>query len=363
MPEVASDPVKADETPEPPKRSVRARIRKGLLVIVFVTSVVAACSLLAIEATESFSEPDACINCHEMQDAYDSWTQSPHYVNPSGVKVTCVSCHLPPREDHVAYLASKTWSGAKDAYVHFFGEYDADHARSTVLASMPSERCIRCHDNLLGKPSTPAVGGVHRVAITDVPERVYACVVCHDDMHGAKKPKPIAKVKPIYEPADNSYCYVCHADFESEKFAGVHKAAGVSCVACHGDSEKHADDEEHLTAPDVMYPKNKINASCTTDECHSVTVMKEPLGHRSFYADAESSKKLCTDCHGKHRVPERTRTWDKATGTLTWTDGGESKSGGDMSDGGMSDDGTSDDGTSGGGTSDDGTSDDGTSDP
>ena len=334
MPDVAVERI----DPAPPDKAPKRRWRKLVAGGVFLLFAVLACALLVLEASETFAEPDACTSCHEMQDAHDSWVQSPHYVNRSGVKVTCVSCHLPPRETPSAHLGFKAWVGAKDVCVHFFGEYDAGEARRNVLASLPSQWCIHCHDNLLGAPSSGPVGAVHEVSIKQVPERGYACVACHDDLHGAK-PKLTVATRPAYEAADNSYCYVCHEDFDREEFAGTHKAAGVGCVACHGDSDKHASDEEHLTAPDVMYPKDRINASCTTVECHSETLLKEKRGHRPFYAGVESDRKYCTNCHGKHRVPKRTRTWDKATGKMTWTDGESKSSGGGMSGGGMSGDG------------------------
>ena len=325
MPDAILDRSEAGPAGKPPKR----RWRRLLGSILFVLVAAVACSFLAVEATEQFAEPQACAKCHEMADACDSWVRSPHYVNPSGVRVTCVACHLPPREDHIAHLTSKAWHGAKNVYVHFFGEYDAEAARRGVLESMPTRRCIRCHDNLLAKPASSAIGAVHRVSIEQAPQRGYACVACHDDLHGAKQPKEIVK-EIAYEVADNSYCYVCHDDYDGEEFTGMHKAVGVACTACHGDSEKHADDEEHLTAPSVMYPGQTINASCTSDECHSETLLKKHRGHRPFYAGAESNRKYCTDCHGKHRLDKRTRTWNKTTGKLTWTDG-ESKADAGMS--------------------------------
>lgn len=320
MPEAVSDRSPQAGPEKPNRRRLRALLRGLILVILTV----AAASLLALEATEPLAEPQACTWCHEMQDAYDSWARSPHHVNPSGVKVTCISCHLPPREDHIAHLASKAWSGAKDAYVHFFGEYDAEAARRTVLQTMPSERCLNCHDNLLAMPSSSSVGIVHGAALEKIPSRDHACIACHDALHG---PKAIEKA---CEAADNSYCYVCHLNFDGEEFVARHMAAGVGCTKCHGDSEKHADDEAHVVPPDVMYPEGKINASCTSDKCHLEAEMKKEIGHRPYYAGAHTEKEHCTDCHGEHRLDERQRKWDKVTRKLIWpenytpTDGGMS---------------------------------------
>ena len=315
MPDAVLGRSEADESEKPGKRRWRAFLSGAVFVILAVV----VCSLLAIEATESLSEPRSCARCHEMEEAYDTWTQSPHYVNPSGVKVTCVSCHLPPREDHIAHLTSKAWNGAKDVYVHVFGEYDAQAARRSVLQAMPSERCLHCHDNLLGMPSSSAVGIVHGVAIKQIPDRNHACVACHDALHGPRK-TPIVKKKK-YEAADNSFCYVCHIDFKTEKFVVDHKAAAVGCTACHGETLEHADDEDHLTPPDIMFLKKEVNASCMTDGCHAEARMREEIGHRPFYAGVDSERKYCTDCHGKHRIDERRQRWDKVTRKLIWREG------------------------------------------
>jgi len=286
--------------------------------------VVIACGFLAIEATEPLTEPESCAGCHEMTDVYDSWTASPHHTNPSGVKVTCIDCHLPPREDFTAHFAAKAWSGAKDVAVHLFGEYDAEAARRTVQQTMANKRCLHCHDNLSAKPRCVSLGVVHEMAEQDAGARLYACVVCHDSLHGAKKVL-VAKKTPEVEEADNSFCYVCHDNFQAEPFVLSHKAAGIDCTGCHGESLAHADDEEHLTAPEVMYTMDKINPSCTTSECHSTEKMEGLTSHKPFYADPglhEAKDITCATCHGKHRILERKHSkWNKTTGLLIWKDG------------------------------------------
>ncbi|MBL7133780.1 MAG: NapC/NirT family cytochrome c [Phycisphaerae bacterium] len=313
MPDVPPLPAEAGKDNTPGKRPVRTWLLRGAFAFFFVV----AASLIAVEATEPLADPDACTACHEMSNAHDSWALSPHHDNPSGVKVTCVACHLPPREDHVAHLASKAFSGIKDAWVHSFGQYDAQAARSRVLETMPSQRCLHCHDNLLAMPPSQEVGIVHASAVERAEDRDHRCVACHDALHGAK----VATETVEYEPADNSFCYVCHLNFKTETFVGVHKAAGVGCEACHGESLDHADDEDHIAAPDVMYTKAQVNASCVTDECHGEVSLKKAIGHRPFYAGAEPTRKHCTDCHGKHHVEKRQRRWDKTTRKLIWRDG------------------------------------------
>jgi hypothetical protein len=179
---------------------------------------------------------------------------------------------------------------------------------------MPNERCVNCHSRLTGSPSSPAVAIVHETALRRAPDRAHACVTCHHAIHGPRAAPPTAKT---YKHADNSYCLVCHINFEREAFTVSHLKADVACFKCHGSSHPHVADEEHLTAPDILFSKAGVNASCMTADCHPRARMEAEIGHRPFFAEADSDHSYCTDCHGKHGLPSRTRRWDKVSRQLT----------------------------------------------
>jgi hypothetical protein len=132
--------------------------------------------------------------------------------------------------------------------------------------------------------------------------------------------------RPAAEPADNSYCFVCHANYKQEFLAKSHEKVGVGCANCHGESDKHSSDENNITPPDTMYAKEKITVACM--KCHpeadlikAQKKMTEPL-HASFLAGKfTDNKKWCIDCHGSHSLPVRTRQWDKISGKLIKDDG------------------------------------------
>jgi len=101
--------------------------------------------------------------------------------------------------------------------------------------------------------------------------------------------------------ADNSRCFVCHINFQTEQLTLTHAQAGVSCADCHGPSDAHIDDESWArggngTPPDKMYTRNAINAFCL--HCH-----------KSVSLHTGSPDKVCTDCHGKHRMAKRRFHW------------------------------------------------------
>lgn len=109
--------------------------------------------------------------------------------------------------------------------------------------------------------------------------------------------------------ADNSRCHVCHANFEREDLSLKHAQAGVGCAKCHGASDAHIDDESwsrggNGTAPEIMYPGDKINAACMA--CHEPKFDKTK--HKDFAAGM-TREKTCTECHGKHKMAIRRCKW------------------------------------------------------
>jgi hypothetical protein len=109
--------------------------------------------------------------------------------------------------------------------------------------------------------------------------------------------------------ADNSRCHVCHINFAREQLALTHARKGVGCATCHGPSDAHIADESWAsggkgTAPDIMFPPDKINPGCL--HCHEAKLDRDK--HKSFLA-GQTDQRLCTDCHGKHKMAQRKCRW------------------------------------------------------
>lgn len=108
---------------------------------------------------------------------------------------------------------------------------------------------------------------------------------------------------------DNSRCFVCHVNYMQEKLAVGHAKVNVGCAKCHGASDAHIADESWAsggngTAPDVMFPRDKIDPACMT--CHAREKLSPAL-HQAFLA--APGAKVCTDCHNTHRLPQRRCKW------------------------------------------------------
>ena len=118
--------------------------------------------------------------------------------------------------------------------------------------------------------------------------------------------------------ADNSACFVCHANYREEPLAVRHARAEVGCVACHGLSFAHRNDENNTTPPDKMIPTDAIDNAC--QKCHTghdVSAAKVVMHWKRRGIDRNDAASIvCTDCHGDHRLKIRTVRWNKKTGKL-----------------------------------------------
>ena len=109
--------------------------------------------------------------------------------------------------------------------------------------------------------------------------------------------------------ADNSRCFVCHVNYMQEDIAVIHARADIGCAGCHGESDEHIADESWAsggngTAPDIMYPRPKINPFCMG--CHTKDKI-DTEQHKPLFANFENM--VCTDCHGSHRLAVRKCKW------------------------------------------------------
>lgn len=135
-------------------------------------------------AMEPASKSEFCGGqCHEMKAAYRSWELSPHGANKYGVRVECIDCHLPPKDEYFRHIIAKAYDGGKDVFKHYFiGGYDIEKARTKVLEHIPNKRCMYCHNSLLTKPGSSAAREAHMEVLNPSDEHEFRCVECHEDV-------------------------------------------------------------------------------------------------------------------------------------------------------------------------------------
>ncbi|MGO1638772.1 MAG: cytochrome c nitrite reductase small subunit [Ancrocorticia populi] len=110
------------------------------------------------------SDPEACINCHIMEDQYDAWQAGVH----SDV-ATCADCHLP--HDNVVH---KFYVKAEDGFLHGLKFTTGWHpekieARDSSL-EITNTACLECHADI--------TSDIRHLGYADNDE-VFDCVRCH----------------------------------------------------------------------------------------------------------------------------------------------------------------------------------------
>jgi len=109
----------------------------------------------------------ACLNCHVMLSAYNTWEQSSHRENAQ-----CIDCHL-PHENIVRTYAAKSLDGARHSYVFTANTYPGVIKATPTASSTIQGNCIRCHENLL--LATPS----HNADILSEGKNSRFCWECH----------------------------------------------------------------------------------------------------------------------------------------------------------------------------------------
>ena len=146
------------------------QIRGAALVLAIVLGLFIGMGLYTFTYGQGFSylstDPKACVNCHIMQDEYDSWQKGTHHT-----AARCVDCHLPHSfiPKYIA-KADEGWRHSKAFTLQNFHEpIQITPHDSQILQN----NCVRCHGDF-----------VHAILgdATDRPEDAVRCVHCH---HGA----------------------------------------------------------------------------------------------------------------------------------------------------------------------------------
>jgi cytochrome c nitrite reductase small subunit len=123
------------------------------------------------EGMSYFSEdPRACINCHVMQDQYDSWVKSSH-----SAFATCNDCHL-PNEAPASYIA-KADNGFFHSWAFTFDDFHEPIQIKPRNYRIVQNNCIDCHSTM-----------VHELVRETVRGESVSCIHCHTNVgHAASR--------------------------------------------------------------------------------------------------------------------------------------------------------------------------------
>lgn len=116
------------------------------------------------------NDPRSCINCHVMQDHYNSWLNSAHrHV------AVCNDCHLP----HDSF-AGKWLTKADNGFFHSLA-FTLENFHEPIQIKARNRRvtqgaCLHCH-----------TATVHQMFPTEPTQEMLMCIHCHNDVGHALK--------------------------------------------------------------------------------------------------------------------------------------------------------------------------------
>ncbi len=115
------------------------------------------------------NRPQACANCHVMQDHFDSWQNSSHQH-----VAVCNDCHLP--HDFIGKWLTKSDNGFFHSLAFTLENFHEPIQIKQRNRRVTQRACLDCHANL-----------VHQMLPTDSDDEMLACMHCHSDVGHAHR--------------------------------------------------------------------------------------------------------------------------------------------------------------------------------
>jgi len=245
--------------PHPPGRFPEHVIRLGVVVVLFLGSVVAIRSFVVPASLKEkgyhrtstmereaarplhYAGADVCRDCHDAQ--YQVKSGGYHRM------LACETCHGPAKS------------------------HADDPSTGTPPAPRTRDFCPQCHAYDLARPT----GFPQINPITHNP--MQACYTCHDP----HDPRP---------PTVPQECGACHASIARTKALSPHSL--LACTTCHNVPDQHK-----VTPRKVRAMKPVERTFCA--QCHGKS--SAVVGTPKIDVDSHYQKYLCWDCHYPH-MPE-----------------------------------------------------------
>ena len=141
-------------------------------------------SWILYEGLHRTSDDKFCIVCHEMKPMVAAYHNDVHGGNGKvGIKVTCVTCHL-PHDNVIAYIATKARNGVVEGAIHFFGKPDAINwqaNRANRQHFVRDEACAGCHTNFKTNEAISEKGREMHAHYSSLEgtDKEISCASCH----------------------------------------------------------------------------------------------------------------------------------------------------------------------------------------
>lgn len=150
-------------------------LRSLLIVLALIAGAVSGLGAFTFRYAEGLSylsnDPQACRNCHIMNEQYDSWRKGPHHA-----VATCNDCHVP--HDLLGKYIAKAENGYHHSKAFTLQDFHEPIQIKPKNAAILQANCIECHRDF-----------VHEIVPGPKVEEAHGhCVHCHRGVgHGAIK--------------------------------------------------------------------------------------------------------------------------------------------------------------------------------
>ncbi len=168
-------------------------MKKKKVLLIFLPGIILGLFLsFTVKKTFTLTSTDKyCSSCHNHPKATQSWEQSVHYNNKSGIKVHCVQCHLPPKEK--GRFMAKIKIGSSHLWSHLFKDsanfnWEEKSKPENAVNHVYETSCINCHQTLLPNSSNKRREKAHLYYFDKKKTGDIQCINCHITV-GHKKPK------------------------------------------------------------------------------------------------------------------------------------------------------------------------------
>ena len=145
-------------------RKVSMSLGAPALVLAVLLGTLTGVGTYTFEYAEGFSyfstRPEACANCHIMNQQYASWSKGPHH-HVAG----CVDCHLP--HDLVGKYVAKAENGYHHSRAFTLQDFHEPIRITPKNARILQESCLHCHRDFVheilpgSREANDTVGCVH----------------------------------------------------------------------------------------------------------------------------------------------------------------------------------------------------------
>ena len=214
--------------------------KKNILLAGLGGMVIGLSFMLAFNAvwTRSSSN-DSCMSCHSHPESDASYRQSYHYINGSGTKTDCASCHLPPKGTF-RYACTKIRMGLKDIWSNMTKDTETidwerkgelEYARNIVF----NESCKECHINLFPTGITDEGITAHLYYEDNEARLDLQCISCHLDAGHYNPNYRHSTLKEVFQPAGDIHTSPAEVTaFENFVETVPGTAASISMIAVPG---------------------------------------------------------------------------------------------------------------------------------